>query len=296
MTEYQIAVFSGVLLLAAIALFLFLGYLWGQRRKQNGSQEVYTEQEHDIELKPISNHVETKQNVDTFDDTIVLNTDIAGLYNEKKHAEKNYVNHNDDTPMAATESMSPTDLKVKSKLYHYTAHVTNVYDGDTITVDIDLGMGIWQRDVRIRLWRINTSEVRGSEREQGLAVRDFVRRLVLERDILLRTILDKRGQDRTGKYGRLLGEVLIEDNSGRMLNVNQLLLDKGLAQPVAADGSMPTPAAAPAPIPSFESAEGVVPQFAEYIACIYCGEVRSVDHVSGQIASCSNCFDEAFAL
>lgn len=27
-------------------------------------------------------------------------------------------------------------------LYHYRAQVTDVYDGDTCTMDIDLGMGI----------------------------------------------------------------------------------------------------------------------------------------------------------
>lgn len=283
MTEYQIAVFSGVLLLAAIALFLFLGYLWGQRRSQTRNQDDYTEQEHDIEIKPVAAYTDTKQSVDASDERVSINNDFHN----------NPTKSNADTQTTTTETMTLTDLKVKSKLYHYTAHVTDVYDGDTITVDIDMGMGIWQRAVRIRLWRINTSEVRGSEREQGLAVRDYVRSLILDRDILLRTILDKRGQDRTGKYGRLLGEVLVEENDGRMLNINQLLLDEGLAQPVGSDGSMPAPAAAPAPTSSEEGA-GDAPESNEYVACIYCGEARAVDSVSGWIAICPNCLDEAY--
>ena len=300
MTANQIAVFSGVLLFTAIALILFLGYLWQQRTTQ--SQEYYLEQEDDNS---------TEQNANAFDDTATINQNIApnsgtqssdtlnsnvNNYDSINYDSINYDALNEDTAEVATESMSITDLKVKSKLYHYIAHVTKVYDGDTITVDIDMGMGVWQHGVQIRLWRINTSEVRGSEREQGLITRDFMRSLILDRDILLRTILDKRGQDRTGKYGRLLGEVLVEDNSGRMLNVNQLLLDKGLAQPVGSDGSMPVPAAAPAPLPSLESAGSVIPQVAEYIACIYCGEVRAVDRASNQIAPCTNCFDEAYPL
>jgi micrococcal nuclease len=101
------------------------------------------------------------------------------------------------------------DLRLGSKLYYYAATVTDVYDGDTFTVDMDLGLGMGRRGQRIRLWKVNAPEVRGAEREQGLAVRDYVRALILEKTVLLRTILDKRGVDSTEKFGRLLGEVLV---------------------------------------------------------------------------------------
>lgn len=32
-----------------------------------------------------------------------------------------------------------SDIRLTSKLYYYAADVTDVYDGDTITVDLDLG-------------------------------------------------------------------------------------------------------------------------------------------------------------
>jgi hypothetical protein len=32
---------------------------------------------------------------------------------------------------------------MEHKLYHYKAHVVDVYDGDTCTVDIDLGLSTW---------------------------------------------------------------------------------------------------------------------------------------------------------
>ena len=59
------------------------------------------------------------------------------------------------------------DLRLKSRLYYYAAYVSDVYDGDTFTVDIDLGLGLWRRDQKIRLWKVNTPEVSGEEREEG---------------------------------------------------------------------------------------------------------------------------------
>jgi micrococcal nuclease len=109
-------------------------------------------------------------------------------------------------------------------LYHYRARVVKVYDGDTIHVDIDLGLGIWIRGEKIRLARINAPEIRGTERPQGLAARDFLRKLILNREILLATI-----KDRKGKYGRYLGEIWLEKD-GRMINVNDLMVAEGFAQ------------------------------------------------------------------
>jgi hypothetical protein len=37
----------------------------------------------------------------------------------------------------------------KKSLYFYRANVVSVYDGDTITADIDLGMKIWLRGEKI---------------------------------------------------------------------------------------------------------------------------------------------------
>ncbi len=40
-------------------------------------------------------------------------------------------------------------------LFHYTAHIQSIYDGDTCRADIDLGVGIWVRNEKLRLMRIN---------------------------------------------------------------------------------------------------------------------------------------------
>ena len=49
----------------------------------------------------------------------------------------------------------------KPSLYHYRSIVVSVYDGDTCTVDIDLGLNIWTLREKIRLIRINAPELRG---------------------------------------------------------------------------------------------------------------------------------------
>lgn len=107
-----------------------------------------------------------------------------------------------------------------TNLYYYKANVIKVYDGDTITVDIDLGLGIWLHKQSIRLYGIDAPEVRGSEKIEGKKSRDWLREKILGKEIVLKTIKDK-----TGKYGRLLGEVWFENE-----NINDLLVEVGMAE------------------------------------------------------------------
>lgn len=59
------------------------------------------------------------------------------------------------------------------KLYYYKAKITAVYDGDTCTADLDLGLSTIRKGEKIRLSRINAPEVRGASRQRGLISRDF---------------------------------------------------------------------------------------------------------------------------
>lgn len=104
--------------------------------------------------------------------------------------------------------------------YCYGAYVSDVYDGDTITCDIDIGFGIALKNQKIRLFGINTPEVRGDERPEGIVSRDRLRDLVLNKTITLYTIKDSKG-----KFGRWLGVLKILNT-----NINQLLVDEGLAE------------------------------------------------------------------
>jgi len=110
------------------------------------------------------------------------------------------------------------------QLYVYKAHVVSVYDGDTCTVDVDLGLHAWIHGEKIRLYRIDAPEMRGAEREKGIASRDYLRSLINDRDIILQTIKDKKG-----KYGRYLGEIWAVDNNGEYYNVNDKMVADGYA-------------------------------------------------------------------
>jgi len=111
---------------------------------------------------------------------------------------------------------------VEDFLYHYKAFVTRVIDGDTIEADIDLGLGVWVKGMRIRLYGINAPEIRGDEAWLGVESKNWLSSKVLNREIVLKTVYDRRG-----KFGRLLGEVWLDS-----VNINQKMVEQGLAKEV----------------------------------------------------------------
>ncbi len=112
---------------------------------------------------------------------------------------------------------------MKHTLYHYRALVTEVYDGDTCTVDIDLGLYTWLKTQKLRFHRINAPEMRGADKAAGAAARDYLRSLILNQPIVLETI-----KDNTEKYGRYLAEVWLE-REGIWVNVNDMMVQNGYA-------------------------------------------------------------------
>ena len=111
---------------------------------------------------------------------------------------------------------------IPNKLYHYRAIVVGVYDGDTINVNIDLGLSTWINNEKLRLARINAPEIKGKERTNGLKSRDFLRDLLMNKKVIIQTI-----KDRKEKYGRYLAEVWLEEN-GKFMNVNDFMVEKNL--------------------------------------------------------------------
>lgn len=105
-------------------------------------------------------------------------------------------------------------------LYYYKGLVTKVYDGDTITVNIDLGFHVGLKKEKFRLYRINTPEVRGPEKPQGIISRDWLREKILDKQVIIKTVKDKKG-----KYGRWLADVWIDD-----VCMNDELVKQGLAE------------------------------------------------------------------
>lgn len=112
---------------------------------------------------------------------------------------------------------------MKNTLYFYKAIVTSVYDGDTCTVDIDLGLHTWIKGENLRLLRINAPELKGDERENGLKSRDFLREQILNKEITIQTFKDEKE-----KYGRYLAEIWLEKD-GKDTNINDLMVEKGFA-------------------------------------------------------------------
>jgi micrococcal nuclease len=106
--------------------------------------------------------------------------------------------------------------------------VINVYDGDTLRADIDLGFGVWVRNQSICWLKIDIPEIRGEERARGLLARDKVKELILWKHILLKIYKDDKG-----KYGRWLAEVYFADTKELIWenSINEQLINEGLARP-----------------------------------------------------------------
>jgi micrococcal nuclease len=128
-------------------------------------------------------------------------------------------------------------------MYQYKAIIEKVIDGDTLEISIDLGLSVWIRGEKIRLYGINTPEVYGVKKGSpdwilGNRVSEFVKTIVKAKaEILIQTFKDKQE-----KYGRYLALVYIkvapEIFSGladiRTIEdyhcLNDILVRKGLAK------------------------------------------------------------------
>ena len=119
-------------------------------------------------------------------------------------------------------------------MYEYKATVIKVVDGDTVDVDIDLGFGIVLSDERVRIAGIDTPESRTRDKEEkkfGLAAKARVKQL-LGKTCVLKTQINKNGEDMKGKFGRILGDFNVYDgatDTWRMLT--EILVSEGHAVP-----------------------------------------------------------------
>lgn len=110
-------------------------------------------------------------------------------------------------------------------MYEYRVRVVKVVDGDTVDVDIDLGFGVWLKDERVRIMGIDTPESRTRDKVEkvfGLAAKARLKSL-LGKTSILKTQVNKNGEDMKGKFGRILGDFVAED--GRM--VTDVMIEEG---------------------------------------------------------------------
>lgn len=105
-------------------------------------------------------------------------------------------------------------------MYEYFAEVLSIYDADTIRLRVDLGMDTYVKH-SVRLSGVDTPEITGEEKPQGLEAKAFVQDWLatncLPRDgkhlVRINTIKDRRE-----KYGRYLVVVWGTRDPSRCLN------------------------------------------------------------------------------
>ena len=106
-------------------------------------------------------------------------------------------------------------------MYEYNCKVKRVVDGDTVDVIIDLGFDI-HFATRVRLYGMDTPESRTrnkDEKVRGYMSKDFLEEWMEKDDVIIRTRRDKKG-----KFGRVLGEMLVRGE-----NINKLMIKECLA-------------------------------------------------------------------
>ena len=111
-------------------------------------------------------------------------------------------------------------------MYEYRVKkVTNVVDGDTIDVDIDLGFSV-SFSQRLRLAGIDTPESRTTnkvEKALGLESKDYLKsKLKDAKEVIVKT----EKPDSSEKYGRILGWVYID---GADKSINEIMIEDGYA-------------------------------------------------------------------
>jgi micrococcal nuclease len=110
-------------------------------------------------------------------------------------------------------------------LYQYQATITRVIDGDTVRANIDLGFHTWRHDEVLRLWGVNTPEMKGPEAKAGKRAKDALTGRILGKTLAICTLKDEQE-----KYGRYLVKLYVGDEL-----VNDWLIKTGLGEPYMRD-------------------------------------------------------------
>jgi micrococcal nuclease len=107
-------------------------------------------------------------------------------------------------------------------MYEYKCNITRVVDGDTVDAEIDCGFDIIYKS-RIRLYGIDTPESRTrdlDEKARGKLASQFIKDKIAEAKLVkVKTKLDKKG-----KFGRVLGSIIADDE-----DLNELMVKNYLA-------------------------------------------------------------------
>ena len=113
--------------------------------------------------------------------------------------------------------------------YIYRGKLERVVDGDTIDALIDVGFDIWIKK-RIRYSGIDTWESRTrdlAEKAKGLEAKARNKELLME--VSLKPGYFRLKSFGVGKYGRVLGEIYIQDSNKNTICINNQLINEGHA-------------------------------------------------------------------
>lgn len=127
-------------------------------------------------------------------------------------------------------------------LYTYRAQVVAVHDGDTVTVDVDLGFRTWRHDTHVRLAGISARELTMPGGEEAAVHLEAM--LLTAGEVIVRSIRTDRDPADTMSFDRYVIAVQLPD--GRDLAT--LLVTEGWA--VWWDGKTKPVPYPPWPIPS----------------------------------------------
>ena len=109
-------------------------------------------------------------------------------------------------------------------MHEYKVNILKVVDGDTVDVDIDLGFGVWLRNERVRVMGIDTPESRTSDKVEKVFGNLAKDKILSFCPVGAKIVLQTKADDSRGKYGRILGELIVDD-----VNVNQYMVDNSYA-------------------------------------------------------------------
>ena len=96
-------------------------------------------------------------------------------------------------------------------MFEYKAVITNVVDGDTFDMDIDLGFHIHIHE-RVRLLGVDTPEKFGSEKHLGLIVKQFAEKNFLNKKVIIHSEKADEAAD-TDSFGRWLVSVILDEDN-----------------------------------------------------------------------------------
>ena len=115
-------------------------------------------------------------------------------------------------------------------MYEYRVKIIKVVDGDTVDVDIDLGFGITLTDERVRIMGIDTPESRTRDKVEKVFGKAAKQALLdmLGKTSILKTQINRDGEDMKGKFGRILGDFIV-DRNGEECSVVKALVEDGHA-------------------------------------------------------------------